>query len=748
MLLTADSAVGRGAEGSGEMTSRYVRLALWACLVCVGLSPVALRAGDEPLDTAYAAILRGDYDTGRAAVERILATAGDAKAQRVRGWLDAYHQAVATRNDLKARTFAWNLERAQQALKDGRTFLALSFTSQAVPYADDLSALTDCPWVAELTARCQEEARRLEREDRWSNALSYYVLLGRVHRDNDEIRQLSENATRYARIELTYKDRKALDERIRGVDRSLLRSAVKMVEQLYYREPDFREMAEGALDNLRTLAGVSKLRAYLDGLGNPALREHFIRRLTDLRAGLATEKNYGYRDLVRLFNQVCDLNRESVELPEGLLVVEFVEGVLGKLDDYTGMIWPADAVDFEKMMMGGFEGIGIQLGLDERTNRLKVVTPLENSPALEAGLQPDDVIIAVNGESTAGWTTDDAVRNIMGPSGSEVVLTVQRPRTGETIPFKLTRRRIVLTTVRGVERVGGNGNGWNYMLDKDAGVAYLRLSGFHPASAQELKDALRQARAQGMKGLVLDVRHNSGGLLDVAIDVVSTFLERGEVVATRGRIEFESRSRVGGEAPYKDLPLVVLVNEGSASASEILAGALQDHQRAIVLGDRTFGKGSVQHVRPLGVEARLKLTTALYYLPSGRSPHKAPKAEEWGVDPDWPLKLTPKEFRRVLERERESYIIHNEGPESANKALDEAERDKLLEALKSEDQAKDKDAPMLSEEDIQALEADPNEVPNTDPQLETALLLIRVKLAADIPWPRELASARQQQAGP
>ena len=740
-LLTAHPLVSRGAEGSADMTSRYVRLALWACLVCVGLSPVGVRAGDEPLDTAYAAILRGDYEAGRATVERILSSATDARAQRVRGWLDAYHRAVATRNELKAKTFAWNIERAQEDLAAGKVFRALSFTAQAAPYADDLSALTECHWVAGLTARCKEEARRLEQQDRWKDALSYYVLLGRIHRDDEEIRQLSENATRYARIELTYKDRKSLDERIRGVDKGLLRSAVKMIEQLYYREPNFREMAGGALDNLLTLAGVSKLRGYLDGLGNPALREHFVRRLTELRAGLAAEKSYGYRDLVRLFNQVCDLNRESVELPEGLLVVEFVEGVLGKLDEYTGMIWPADAADFEKMMMGGFEGIGIQLGLDERTNRLKVVTPLENSPALEAGIQPDDVIISVNGESTAGWTTDDAVRNIMGPSGTQVVLTVQRPRTGETIPFKLTRRRIVLTTVRGVERVGGNGNGWNYMLDKEAGVAYIRLSGFHPDSAQELRAALTQARTQGMKGLVLDVRHNPGGLLDVAIDIVSTFLDKGEVVATRGRIEFESRSRVGGEAPFKELPLVVLVNEGSASASEILAGALQDHHRAIVLGDRTFGKGSVQHVRPLGDEARLKLTTALYYLPSGRTPHKAPKAEQWGVDPDWNLKLTPKEFRRVLERERESYIIHNESPDAANKALTTEERDKLLQALKSEDKSNADDPPLLSDEDIKALEADPNEAPNTDPQLETALLLIRVKLAADVPWPRELASA-------
>ena len=169
-----------------------------------------------------------------------------------------------------------------------------------------------------------------------------------------------------------------------------------------------------------------------------------------------------------------------------------------------------------------------------------------------------------------------------------------------------------------------------------------------------------------------------------------------------------------------------------------------------MLGERTFGKGSVQHVRPLNnsndeeQQARIKLTTALYYLPSGRSPHKAPKAEKWGVDPDWAVKLTPKEFRKVIERERDSYVIHNESRDSENKVLSDEERAKVLEGLKSDDSQKDDEPPMLSDADIKLLESDPYPAPSTDPQLETALLLVRVKLAADVPWPAELASAPQE----
>ena len=454
-----------------------VRYARYAVLIALLLAPVWAAAADDSLGAAYAAILRGDCDAGRATVDRILERGENSSATRVRTWLSSYHDVVASRKELKAETFAWNVEQAQKALAAGETFLALSFTAQSVPYAADANELGAYPWVAELTEKCKAAAKQKQEQDHWTNALSYYMMLQRIHPGDDELKELSETATRHARIELTYKDEKALQERIKGVDRSMLRSAVRMVQHLYYREPDFKELAEGALDQLQTLCSVTKLRKFLDGLGNPATRELFTRKLAELRAEVEKEKTFGDKDLVRVFNRVSDVSKESVELPEGLLVVEFMEGIISKLDDYTGMIWPADAADFDKSMMGGFEGVGIQLGLDERSNRLKVVTPLENSPALEAGVQPDDLIIAVNGQSTAGWTTEDAVKNIMGPGGTEVVLTLQRPRTGEELPFKLVRRRIVITTVRGVERLPGESGAWNYLLDKDTGVAFIRLTG-------------------------------------------------------------------------------------------------------------------------------------------------------------------------------------------------------------------------------------------------------------------------------
>ena len=228
----------------------------------------------------------------------------------------------------------------------------------------------------------------------------------------------------------------------------------------------------------------------------------------------------------------------------------------------------------------------------------------------------------------------------------------------------------------------------------------------------------------------------------MAIGTVSAFLQDGVVVATDGRRERPQQLRVAGDADFASLPLVVLVNEHSASASEILAGALQDHDRAMVLGERTFGKGSVQRVynleRSFGFGgSKPKLTTALYELPNGHSPHKLPDAEEWGVDPDWLVQLTPKEFSKVLEKERDAFIIHN-GEEAEETGDEEAIREEDLAALKADEEDGEEDD-LLSEEDIKLLRSDPHDAPDVDPQLQTALLHLRVKLAANVPWPRQLA---------
>ena len=718
------------------MLSKLTRLSLLILLLAL---PGQAAQADESLSAAYGAILRGDYEAGQAQLVRLREQGVSATdVAEVEGWLAAYRQAIDSRAAVKAETFAWNTEQAKKALADQEVYLALCFAERAVHYAPNEEAYSAEPWIQDLTTKAERKAEQLKTEHRWSKVHAYYMLLKYIHSNDKRFKELQKEAGRQARLQILYKDEEKLQQQIEDVKKDLLEVAVRQIHRNYYQEPDFKRMATGALNSLIALSKTEKLYDHLHGLGNPDTRDYFIKALERLLESVRVEERYNYKDLNKLFRSICFHNTESVELPEGLLVVEFLTGAVDELDDYTSMIWPVNAADFDKMMMGGFEGVGIQLQVDERTGRLKVVTPLEDSPALEAGIQPGDLIVEVDDQSTRGWSTEDAVRNIMGPAGTPVVLTMFRPSTGQRIPFKLHRRKIILRTVRGLSRLEDDAQNWNYMLDDQAGIACVRVTGFHPDTHEELVKALRTARKQGMRGLILDLRHNPGGLLDVAIHMVSTFLHKGEVVSTSGRRESRTSIRVTEEPFVLDVPIVVLVNDGSASASEILAGALQDHQRGIVLGERTFGKGSVQRVMPLGPKARLKLTTALYYLPNGTSPHKAPDAETWGVQPDWEVKLTPKEFRRVLKSESESYIIHNE--DEPDVAANQEDREKALDALKDDEDDEDDEPPLLTDEQIEQLDADPVEALDSDPQMETALLLLRVKLAGDLPWPRQLAA--------
>lgn len=728
-------------------------------IVLLLLALAGMLPAQADVAAVYDAILRGDYQTGNDELARLLESESPAApVLRVKGWLDSVREVASSREQLREQTFAWNIEHAQTALTGQKTYLALSFAAQAHAYAPDEQEYAAQPWVRELKTQALAAARDLEQDQHWPEAHAHYVLLQRIYPDDEQLTDLRERAARHARLELVYEDAETVKRRMKGVTVELLKKVLRQVNKAYYQEPDFKRMAEGALHNLVALCETTKLYNVdvFDGVANPGARKYFLGKLEQERQALRAKQQLSYRDLEKLFNEVDKHNRQSVSLPQQLLIMEFLEGALvelSELDEFTAVVWPADASEFHKAMTGNYLGVGIQLGLHEFTGRLKVVTPLDDSPALDAGIQPDDLIIEVDGESTKGWTSDKAIREITGEAGSEVVLTLFRPSTGQRIPFTLVRRQINLRTVRGVERVAGNQGaaGWNYMLDDQQGVAYIRLTGFNPDSHNELAGALRAAERQGMKALILDLRYNPGGLLDVAIQTVSTFVAEGDVVSTRGRQERTHRLPVHGDALYEDLPLVVLVNEGSASASEILAGALRDHNRAMVLGERTYGKGSVQRVLGLArdSDARLKLTTALYYLPSGRTPHKKElHAKDWGIVPDWEVALTPKERRKILERERSAFIIKTAADDQATEQADEQTRQQELETLKDDEEEDEDDFHLLTDEDVKLLQSDPYEAPDVDPQLETALLHLRVKLAGDLPWPRQLAANTGKVAQP
>ncbi|WP_299027052.1 S41 family peptidase [uncultured Sulfitobacter sp.] len=329
-----------------------------------------------------------------------------------------------------------------------------------------------------------------------------------------------------------------------------------------------------------------------------------------------TENVYEQLDL---FGDIFERIRAQYveEVDSGELIEAAIDGMLTSLDPHSSYLSPKDAAKMREQTRGEFGGLGIEVTQEE--GFVKVVSPIDGTPADEAGIEAGDFITHVNGESLLGLVLDEAVELMRGPVGSEIVITVVREGEGEPFDVSIIRDTIELTVVR--SRTEGDS-------------VVLRLSTFndqtYPKMAEQLAEKVEAAGGMdAINGFVIDLRNNPGGLLTQAIRVSDAFLNEGEIVSTRGREAADGdrfNAKEGDLAEGK--PIVVLINGGSASASEIVAGALQDHRRAIVIGTKSFGKGSVQTVMPLRSEGAMRLTTARYYTPSGRS------IQSLGVSPD------------------------------------------------------------------------------------------------------------------
>ncbi len=324
---------------------------------------------------------------------------------------------------------------------------------------------------------------------------------------------------------------------------------------------------------------------------------------------------YGNLDLFIEVLQKVDQNYVDPVEPEKL-IAGALRGMLRDLDPYSQYLDSKAFASLQSTAEGKFGGIGVMVGI--RDDFPTVISPIEGTPAWEAGLRSGDVIVRVEGRSTAGLTVEDVADLLRGAAGTRVSLTVDRE--GEPAEREFTLTRAVIHT-RSVP----------YAFLPEPGVGYLRLANFSETSGAEVREALAGLRRQGAKSLVLDLRFDPGGLLDQAVDVTEQFVPRGSlIVYTQGRVKGSDVRYTASEAkPDVSSPLVVLVDEGSASAAEIVAGALQDLDRALVIGHDSFGKGSVQSVFPLpGRSGAIKLTTALYYTPSGRSIHRGVKSAD------------------------------------------------------------------------------------------------------------------------
>jgi carboxyl-terminal processing protease len=323
---------------------------------------------------------------------------------------------------------------------------------------------------------------------------------------------------------------------------------------------------------------------------------------------------------VQLALASSEVARQAIGMASTPVLLEFTCGACDALDDFTSYLTPDKLEDLYAMIDGNFVGLGVELKIDKEG--LRLVGVIRGGPAWEAGLKPGEMIVTVGGQPIKGLSLDEAANRLQGTEGTTIDLEVRRP-DATMQSYRLVRRHV---DVESVAKMG--------IVDAADGIGYLQLTGFQKTSADEIDQAISALSRQGMRVLVIDLRGNPGGLLNVAVEIAERFIDSGLIVSTRGRAAGQTQVlSANGRARWR-MPLYVLVDHDSASASEILAGALQDHQRATVLGTRTFGKGSVQSIFSLrSAPAGLKLTTAKFYSPLNR-----PYSEQ-GVQPDIPISV-------------------------------------------------------------------------------------------------------------
>ncbi|MDR1523063.1 MAG: S41 family peptidase [Endomicrobium sp.] len=372
--------------------------------------------------------------------------------------------------------------------------------------------------------------------------------------------------------------------------------------------------------------------------------------------------------------EIINTNYVSETKPKNL-VINAIKGMAGTLDPFSQYMEEKAYKEVQTEADGSYGGVGLRIMT--KNSNLIVVSPLPGTPAYKAGILPEDRIIKINDKSSVGMSTDRAVSIMRGKVGKKVKLTICRGKDAKEVEFTLVREKIKIETVKST------------IFDKN--IAYIRLTEFNSQSAADIRNELLNYKSQNIKALILDLRNNPGGLLESALEIVSMFVsERRLVLTTKGKIE-ETKTEyfTNGGGLFFDLPVVILINRGSASASEIVSGVMQDFKRALIVGSNTFGKGSMQTIFPLSDGTALRLTTAKYYLPSGRPIERSnEKTAKNGITPDIDVNVTREEEIKLyahgdmlFEKDKE---LKNEVEDKAlNKALEIIKTNKIMEEIET-----------------------------------------------------------------
>ncbi|HMN95591.1 MAG TPA: S41 family peptidase [Phycisphaerales bacterium] len=704
-----------------------------------------------------------------ATLDRFLSDVPDGRAsadiERLRESIDAMHRARIRSQDERRAEFEKAMAELREEAAKGNIAKAMTAASLARILSDDWKLELGDPAVSDLLASAEATAKQAEASGDWLLAQELLFRLRQIvertdrpadeKRYNDALDELNRRIgllAQYAPRQLWELRRRQAErlrpddafpafnaggsddwkDELRGITQPMLMAALRTTAAEHLNNEGWAPLLLGGLDALRILATTEALAETFPGLGDEAKVAAWVATIDELRAGVEAKppRALGRGDYRELIGALIRRNRETVDLREDVLFKEFGEGATYRLsqlfdDQYTEIIWPQRLRRFEQQTEGHFVGVGILIRQNEK-REIIVVNPLEGSPAYRAGLRPEDRIVTVDGEATVGWSLTKAVDNITGPRGKEVRLGVARGEgdDAETLDVPVVRDSIKIRSVNGWWKrsldSGGNPE-WDWMIDPLGRIGYIRLTSFNDDSYADFLDAVRQMRATGrLRGLIVDVRNNPGGLLKSAVEFSSLWIPRGDIVSGQDRNGRE-KFRYGAvptrpDASLAGVPTVILINEGSASASEILAGALQAHEAAVIVGERTFGKGSVQTVHDIsdaGHGAMVKLTTQHYILPpragetSGRRVHRQPGAVDWGVNPDIAVTMTPQQLEASARlRQEADYIATTVGISRLSQDEHEAKR---------------------SRNDVRNLL-----VEGLDPQLQSALIILQSRILKDL----------------
>lgn len=729
--------------------SRVLNLWSFAAVAVILIGSAVTSLAKEPDNTTRASALdnnktwtaslehirHGQYREAEELLKRLANRSGMPK--KANQWVADWVESEKNRQELTQQDYENYVKRATKEFakpEDKRDYNdALKWTYWAMLNTLDQDTFKNLEWVQDLKQAATRHADKLRREHEWRDGHAVYYSLSIIFENDDDIEKGRRECLEHARLEEIYKKRSEDEdgkesheydwkESLEGITKSTIEEALWRIDQKYVEEADFKSLTAAGFQELLLLAESPTLREQFEGLQDER-GEDYVNRLSNRYAQIQKRDKLTYREALQHFRRALKINRQTVQLPEAMVIREYTSAALEKLDEFSSMIWPSDFREFEKHTRGDFVGVGIQIrnkyNPEFKDNEILVVSPLDDAPAYRAGILAEDIITDVNGESLLGVPVTKAVGMITGPLGTNVTLTIRREDTeGEVKTFDVTLKReiVKIQSVKSHHRRDDNEEQWNFLLDDELGVGYVRVGAFQENTVEQLRLALSEATNNGMKGLILDLRFNPGGLLKSAVEMSELFLDRNDrIVSTKGLRSPEWVVTAEGSGEFKDLPLIVLINESSASASEIVSGAIRDHNRGLILGERSFGKFSVQNLIQLAhSEAHLKLTTARYYLPSGKSLHREKGSKTWGVEPDITVPLAPKELSKVLFMRRDADVLGS---------VKTSSEEEIKEKVKPRD---DDNADETKKDDED--EPDVNNRPRRDPQLETALLVMRLHL--------------------